>query len=46
MKSPTPIHVADLFPELRVRLLDLLAELSEEDWKRRTAAPLWSVKHL
>ena len=44
MKHPAPILVTDRFPALRVRLLDLLAGLSDEDWARRTAAPLWSVK--
>lgn len=36
--------MADRFAPLRTRLLELLAGLSEEDWTRPTAAPLWSVK--
>ncbi len=44
MKRPGPILVADRFPNLRARLLELLADLSDEDWSRPTAAPLWCVK--
>lgn len=44
MKRPGAILVADRFPELRIQLLELLRDLSDEDWRRRTAAPLWSVK--
>ena len=46
LKRPGPILVLDRFPELRERLLELLAGLSPEDWDRRTAAPLWSVRDL
>jgi uncharacterized protein (TIGR03083 family) len=46
MKHPAKILVADRFPSLRIQLLELLADLSEEDWARPTAAPLWSVKDL
>jgi uncharacterized protein (TIGR03083 family) len=41
---PAPIIVADRFPALRTQLLGLLAELSEDEWARPTAAPHWSVK--
>jgi len=44
MKSPEPILVAGLFPEVRQRLLSLLAGLSEEEWQLPTAAKKWSVK--
>jgi uncharacterized protein (TIGR03083 family) len=40
------IQVVDLFPELRNLLLELLAELSPEDWQHPTACPLWSVKDI
>ena len=46
VKRPAPIHVVDRFPALRVRLLELLAGLSAEDWGRSTAAPLWQVKDI
>ena len=48
MSKPTlpVIQVVDLFPELRKLLLELLAELSPEDWQRPTACPLWSVKDI
>jgi uncharacterized protein (TIGR03083 family) len=44
MKRPDAICVADRFPALRAHLLELLSGLSDEDWNRSTAAPLWSVK--
>jgi uncharacterized protein (TIGR03083 family) len=44
MNHPREILVADRFPALRTKLLDLLAGLSGEDWDRPTAAPQWSVK--
>jgi len=44
MRHPATILVADRFPALRARLLDLLAGLSEEEWARQTAAPKWSAK--
>ncbi|MGA2881320.1 MAG: maleylpyruvate isomerase family mycothiol-dependent enzyme [Bryobacteraceae bacterium] len=44
MEHPVEILVADRFPTLRRELLRLLADLSEDDWERPTAAPLWSVK--
>jgi uncharacterized protein (TIGR03083 family) len=36
--------VVDRFAPLRKQFLELLAGLSEDDWARPTAAPLWSVK--
>ncbi len=44
MKSPAPILVADLFPELRQHLLSLLGNLIPEDWLQPTAATKWNVK--
>ena len=44
MEHPAVILVADRFPTLRRELLSLLADLSDDDWDRPTAAPLWSVK--
>ncbi len=46
MIHPREILVADRFPPLRSKLLDLLAGFSNEDWVRPTAAPGWSVKDL
>jgi len=39
-----PILTGELFPELRRRLLALLASLGDEEWLLPTAAPLWNVK--
>jgi uncharacterized protein (TIGR03083 family) len=44
MKSPEPILVAHLFPEVLDALLGLLAGLSPEDWDRPTACGSWTVK--
>lgn len=44
MDHPSEILVADRFPSLRLRLIELLSELSEEEWERPTAAGQWSVK--
>jgi uncharacterized protein (TIGR03083 family) len=44
MKSPDKIIIVDRFAPLRAHLLTLLAELSEDDWAKPTAAPGWSVK--
>jgi len=44
MKRPTAIYVADRFPGLRLRLLELLGGLSAEEWSQPTAARLWLVK--
>lgn len=39
-----PIAVVELFPELRRRLLELLAGLAEEQWERPTVCQAWSVR--
>jgi uncharacterized protein (TIGR03083 family) len=44
MKRPGQIIVVDRFAPLRKQLLGLLADLSEDDWARPTAASRWSVK--
>lgn len=44
MKTPDRIIVIDRFAPLRNHLLALLAELTDDDWVRPTAAPGWSVK--
>jgi uncharacterized protein (TIGR03083 family) len=46
MEHPVEILVADRFPALRRELLRLLAGLSDDDWTRPTAAPLWTVKDI
>jgi hypothetical protein len=43
MKTPAPILVADLFPEVRQQLLSLFGGLTAEDWLRPTAAGKWDV---
>src|ERR1700680_3208212 len=44
MKTPAPILVAELFPEVRQHLLSLLGGLTAGDWLRPTAATRWNVK--
>jgi uncharacterized protein (TIGR03083 family) len=46
MRPPDPVSVVHLFPEERAQLLDLLTDLSDEQWARPTACPQWSVKDL
>jgi uncharacterized protein (TIGR03083 family) len=46
MERPVEILIADRFPLLRRELLGLLEGLSEADWERPTAAPLWSVRDI
>jgi uncharacterized protein (TIGR03083 family) len=46
MKTPEPIIVTDLFPEVLDSLLDLLSGLSAEDWDKPTACARWSVKDI
>ncbi|MEK6325124.1 MAG: maleylpyruvate isomerase family mycothiol-dependent enzyme [Acidobacteriota bacterium] len=46
MKTPEPIIVIDLFPQVLDALLDLLEDLSPDDWNRPTACPRWSVKDI
>jgi uncharacterized protein (TIGR03083 family) len=44
MKPLSPILVAELFPRLESKLVELLRSLSPADWERQTIAPLWRVK--
>jgi uncharacterized protein (TIGR03083 family) len=44
LQYPGPIYVADRFPALRLRLLELLSSLTSAEWQLPTAAKLWSVK--
>jgi uncharacterized protein (TIGR03083 family) len=44
MKHLPAIDVVDRFAPLRAKLTGLLADLSEADWSRPTAAGRWSVK--
>ena len=46
MNVPQPILVTDLFPETLESLLDLLSQLSNEDWNRSTVCSKWSVKDI
>ncbi len=44
MKSPAPVLVTHLFPEVLDHLIALLKGLSPEDWQQPTVCPGWSVK--
>ena len=44
MKTPEPIIVTELFPEVLDALLDLLSGLPAEDWDKPTVCSQWSVK--
>lgn len=44
MKSPDPILIIDLIPQLDIKLIELLETLSPEDWKKQTIAPKWKVE--
>lgn len=44
MKSPEPIIVAILFPEIHKKLVTLLKSLSANDWQKPTICTNWSVK--
>ncbi|HKV38361.1 MAG TPA: maleylpyruvate isomerase N-terminal domain-containing protein [Blastocatellia bacterium] len=46
MKSPTPVLVSGLFPELRQNLSTLLEGLEPEEWLLPTAATRWNVKDI
>lgn len=45
LQKPQPVLVADRFPRLLTALLDLLADLRDEEWQRRVHGD-WSVKDL
>jgi uncharacterized protein (TIGR03083 family) len=44
VKTPEPVLVADLFPEVLEALLELLSGLSAAEWNKGTACSGWSVK--
>jgi len=44
LSNPKPIIVIDLFQETLDHLLELLRELSEEEWNTSTICTGWSVK--
>ena len=44
LQIPDPVITAHLFPKLLENLLELLWELSDEDWNKPTACQGWSVK--
>jgi uncharacterized protein (TIGR03083 family) len=44
MKSPEPILVATLFPEIQGELITLLKSLSATDWQQPTVCANWTVK--
>ena len=46
MHEPEPVLTVDLFPKERQLLLDLLADLSDEEWSRPTVCAGWSVKDI
>jgi uncharacterized protein (TIGR03083 family) len=41
---PGPILTAHLFPRIEAMLIELLRELSPEDWEKQTISPKWKVK--
>ncbi len=41
--EPGPVLVTHLFPELLERLIEVLSDLSREDWQRTASEPSWSV---
>ncbi len=42
----TPIHIAHLLPVLDQHLIRLLRSLTDDDWRRNTLAPQWTVKDI
>lgn len=46
MKTPAPIIVNDLFPEVLDSLVDLLSGFSSDDWNKPTVCARWSVKDI
>ena len=46
MSELRPVLVADLFPELREHLLQLLRGLQPAEWELPTSARLWNVKDI
>ncbi len=46
MREAEPVLVVDLFPLERYELLNLLAQLREEEWQKPTICAGWSVKDI
>lgn len=46
MQAVEPVIVIDLFPHERRLLLDLFADLTEEDWQRPTVCAGWTVRDI
>ena len=46
MQQLEPVIVLDLFPPERQLLLELLSELTEEDWRKPTICAGWTVKDI
>ncbi len=46
MREAEPVLVIDLFPLERYELLNLLAQLREEEWQKPTICAGWSVKDI
>lgn len=44
MNTPGPILIADRIPALDQKLVELLENLSPEDWKKQTIVPKWKVE--
>ena len=44
MRPPDPIQTIDVLPAERARLLNLLSQLSDQEWETPTACAGWSVK--
>ena len=46
MKPVTPVFYADLLPKIDQKLLEILQEISPEDWHKPTIVPQWRIKDI
>ena len=46
METPKPVRVVHLFPEVLDSLIEVLSELSIDDWNKPTVCARWSVKDI
>lgn len=46
MTTLEPIFITDLFYKLDEKLIEVLSNLSDEEWNKQTIAPLWKVKDI